>query len=277
MRQNDLLRQTAVLVSALLAIAGAFVGSGAAGGTPIARAAGGALSSDATAVAPGGPAFSIWTVIYVGLIAYAIWQSLPEQKTDERHRRLGWPVSASLLLNAAWILSVQFDALPLSVPIIVLLLVVLIRAFFYTIALRPKNVVDAIITDATIGLYLGWVCIATAANITAYLVASGFRGAGLGEAPWGVIVIAAAGLVGILLAIRGRGRFSPSLALSWGLVWVAVARLWGELRNVPTAIAAVAAIIAILAVTIIMRSRAARPSRRGPRPRVAPLASADSQ
>ncbi|MET0842976.1 MAG: tryptophan-rich sensory protein, partial [Mycetocola sp.] len=65
-RPNDRLRQVVVLVSALLAIAGSFVGSGAAGGTPIAEASGGALSADATPVAPAGPAFAIWTVIYLG-------------------------------------------------------------------------------------------------------------------------------------------------------------------------------------------------------------------
>jgi hypothetical protein len=253
--RNDLLRQTVVLVSAITAIAGAFVGSGAAGGTPIDEAAGGALAADATAIAPGGPAFAVWSLIYVGLITYAIWQSLPEQKTSERHRRLGYPVAASLLLNAAWILSVQFDLLVLSVPIIVVLLAVLAHAFFVTLAFRPRSLTDALVSDATIGLYLGWVCVATAANIGAFLVAVGFRGAGLGEAPWGVLVMAITGCVGVLLAIRGRGRISPALALCWGLAWVAVARSWGPLHSTPTALAALAAILAIALATGIQRSR----------------------
>jgi hypothetical protein len=87
---RDTVRQLVVLLSALLAVAGAFVGSGAAGGTPIQDAAGGALSADATPIAPAGPAFSIWSVIYVGLLGYAIWQLLPAQKTSPRQRRLGW-------------------------------------------------------------------------------------------------------------------------------------------------------------------------------------------
>ena len=138
---RDTLRQAVVLVSAIIAVVGAFIGSGAAGGTPIQNAAGGALAADATPIAPGGPAFAIWTPIYVGLLAYAVWQSLPKQRTDERQRRLGYPIAASLILNATWILSIQFGFLTASVPIIAALLAVLIWAFRITLDTRPKNVV----------------------------------------------------------------------------------------------------------------------------------------
>ena len=102
-------------------------------------AAGGALAADATLVAPGTGAFAIWTLIYLGLLAYAVWQFLPAQRTAARHRRLGYPIAASLLLNGAWILSVQFDRLGLSVPIIVALLVVLVVAFRTCLALPAQE------------------------------------------------------------------------------------------------------------------------------------------
>ncbi|MFQ4150374.1 hypothetical protein AAGW05_17085 [Arthrobacter sp. LAPM80] len=47
-------------------------------------------------------------MIYLGLMACAVWQFLPPQKTAIRHRLLGYPAEASPLLNAAWILSIQF-------------------------------------------------------------------------------------------------------------------------------------------------------------------------
>jgi hypothetical protein len=67
-------KRIAVAVSAVVAVIGAYVGSGAAGGTPIQDAAGGALSASSTAIAPDGPAFSIWSVVYAGLIGYAVLQ-----------------------------------------------------------------------------------------------------------------------------------------------------------------------------------------------------------
>ncbi len=260
---SDLLRQSIVLVSAVLAIIGSFIGSGAAGGTPIQNASGGALAADATPIAPAVPAFGIWTPIYVGLIAYAIWQFLPTQKTDARQRRLGYPIAGSLLLNAAWILSVQFDQLWLSVPVIVLLLAVLVLAFRITLASRPKNLIETILADGTIGLYLGWVCVATAANVTAALVAAGFDGFGASADLWAVGVVVVAGLVGVLIAVAGRGRLTPALSLSWGLAWLAVARLTGSPLSTPAAVAALLSVAVIVTLTLSLRLRSAKsvPSR----------------
>ena len=255
---RDIVRQITVGASAVIAIVGSFVGSGAAGGTPIQDAAGGALAADATLIAPDAPAFSIWSIIYLGLIAYAVWQFLPAQSSAERHRRLGYWIAASLILNAAWILSIQFDLLVLSVPIIVVLLAVLIQAFLQTLQYRPLNAFDALVTDATIGLYLGWVAIATAANVTALLAVSGFTGWGLPPELWSIVVITVAALAGITLAVVGRGRISPALSLSWGLAWVAIGRLTGDLVSVPTAVAAIIAVVLVLGSAVVLRATRGR-------------------
>ncbi|KQQ05086.1 MULTISPECIES: tryptophan-rich sensory protein [unclassified Rathayibacter] len=259
----DRIRQSVVAVSAVLAIVGSFIGSGAAGGTQIQNAAGGALSASSTPIAPDGPAFAIWSVIYLGLIAYAIWQFLPSQATRDRHRRLGYWAAASLLLNAAWILVVQAGLLALSVVVITLLLAVLARIFVLLRATRTSGVVDAIITDGTFGLYLGWVCVATAANVTAGLVAAGLGTAdGPGASVWAAVVLAVAALVGLLLAVTGRGRLAPMLSLCWGLAWVAVGRFTGELISVPAGIAALIAAAVVLVATLLLRVTAARRSDR---------------
>ena len=249
----DLLRQVAVAASAVLAVIGAFIGSGAAGGQRVQNASNGALAADATLVAPGGGAFSIWTLIYLGLLAYAVWQFLPAQRSAERHRRIGWWVAVSMLLNAAWILSVQFDQLWLSVPVIVVLLVVLVIAFRRSLLLPPRNVVDAVVTDGTIGLYLGWVCVATIANVAAVLVAAGFDGWGLPAETWAVGLVAVAGLVGIALAVWDHGRIAPTLSLGWGLAWIAIARLTDEPSSTVTGVAAIIAVFAVVLVTVAMR------------------------
>ncbi len=262
--RRDIVRQITVAASAVIAVVGSFVGSGAAGGTPIQDAAGGALAADATLIAPDVPAFSIWSVIYLGLIAYAVWQFLPAASAAERHRRLGYWIAASLVLNAAWILSIQFDLLGLSVPIIIVLLAVLIQTFLQALAYRPIGAFDALVTDGTIGLYLGWVAIATAANVTALLVAVGFTGWGLAPELWAVVVIAVAAAAGIALAVVGRGRIAPALSLSWGLAWVAVGRLTGDLLSASTAIAAIVAVVLVLGATVILRLRSLRLSKGTP-------------
>ena len=254
----DTVRQLIVLASLVVAIAGSAIGSGALGGTPIQEAAGGALRADATLIAPGVPAFSIWSVIYLGLAALSIWQLLPGQKADPRQRRMGYLIAASLVLNAAWILSIQAGLLAVSVVVIAALVVVLAWLFTLCVDSPAKNLVDAVLVDGVLGLYLGWVSIAAAANITAFLVAIGFNGWGIDPNVWAVTVLSVAGLIGVALAIRGGGRFGPTLSLGWGLAWVAVARLTGEPQSVPTGVTAIVAVVVVVLVTIIWRVRASR-------------------
>ncbi|WP_374946859.1 tryptophan-rich sensory protein [Agreia sp.] len=249
----DRIRQVVVAISAVIAVVGSFIGAGLAGGTPIQDAAGGSLSADSTPIAPAGPAFSIWSVIYLGLLAYAVWQLLPAQASAPRQRQVGYWVAASLILNAAWILSVQFDQLALSCVVIVLLLAVLARTFVLLVDGRPTGIVETIVLDGTLGLYLGWVSIATAANLAAGLTTAGFDGFGWGEDAWAVIVLAIAALVGVLLAIRGRGRLAPAASLAWGLAWVAVSRTTGELISQPAMIAAIAAAAVVVIATLAIR------------------------
>ena len=149
-RGRDLARQIIILVSSVLAIIAAFIGSGAFFGTPIQEAAGGFLDADSTLTAPGTGAFRIWSVIYTGMLAYAIWQALPAQRHDPR-QRIGWWVAASLILNAVWIGVVQADLLYLSLPVIVLLLVVLCRIFVTLRRTAPKNRVEVVVATGPSG------------------------------------------------------------------------------------------------------------------------------
>ncbi len=252
---SDRVRQTVVAVSAVLAIVGSFIGSGAAGGTPIQDAAGGALSADATLIAPAGPAFSIWSVIYAGLVAYAVWQFLPRQTGSARQRRLGYPIAATLLLNAAWILSVQAGFLALSAIVIVVLLAALLVTFVLVVRTRRRGQswVESLVVDGTVGLYLGWVCVATAANLTSAFMVAGFDGFGWPAEGWGSAVVIVAGLAGVALAVFGGGRLAPMASLAWGLTWLAVSRLTGSLDSPTVASVALTTAAAVVVATVVIR------------------------
>ncbi|RFA16171.1 hypothetical protein B7R21_01925 [Subtercola boreus] len=261
---SDRMRQLLVALGAVVAVVGSFIGSGAAGGTPIAQAAGGALSADATLIAPAGGAFSIWSVIYLGLVGYAVWQFLPAQRADDRQRRLGYPVLLTLVLNAAWILSVQAGLLALSAVVILLLLVALCWAYGRAIATRGlgrRSVLGTLLVDGALGLYLGWVSIATAANITSFLQFSGFEGFGWSPEAWAIAILGVAGLVGVLVAVWSSGSVAPMLSLAWGLVWIDVSRVSGALSSRPVAMAALVAAAVVVVATIAVRIAAVRRER----------------
>lgn len=258
----DRVRQVTVLLGGLLALFGAFLGSGALGGTPVQDAAGGALAADATLLAPYGPAFSIWSVIYAGLLGYAIWQLLPSQASRPRHRLLSWWILASQVLNALWILSVQAGFLGASVVIIAVLLLVLIIVFVRMRQLDARGWIDMLTMDATMGLYLGWVTVATIANITAWLVAIGFDGFGWPPEVWGLIVIVVGATISVATALWSRGRLAPALATAWGLAWIGVARVVDEPSSALVGATAFTAAALVLAAALI--ARLADRSRRRP-------------
>jgi len=248
-RMADTMRQVSVGAGAAVAIVASAAGAGAFGGVSIASAAGGAFSSEATVLAPAGPAFGIWSVIYAGLAAFAVFQALPSQATNPRLRTLSWWVLLSMLLNAAWIVAARAELLSLSVAVIVALVVVLAIAAVGLRRVRPTTVAEALVTDATVGAYLGWTAVATIANVTAVLVDAGAGPLLLGPTGWSVTLMALGAAVAVSLAVYAR--YNPALtigigvAMAWGLMWIALGRLMDDPANLPVGWAAgIAAAIA---------------------------------
>ncbi|HIV56675.1 MAG TPA: tryptophan-rich sensory protein [Candidatus Stackebrandtia faecavium] len=165
----DLLRQIMVISAAIFMAIAAMVGTGLLGGTPVQELQGGALDTDGSFLAPASRAFSIWTAIYLGLFAYTVWQALPGQRARERHRFVGWWVAVSMVLNGLWLVTAQFLTLPLTVVSIIVLLAVLGVTFRRTTAIPARSWLDKGLLDGVTGLHLGWVTVATVANVSAWL------------------------------------------------------------------------------------------------------------
>lgn len=245
-RPADRVRQVVVTACEVFCVVGTLVGVGVLG-TRVAESSGGALSSAATRLAPGGPAFSIWSVIYAGLLFYAIWQWLPGQATRSVHRRIGYLVAASMVLNASWLLVTQQGWLWASVVVILALALLLGQLLSVLTRSETSGRVDRVVLDGTFGLYLGWVAVASGANITTALIESGLDPGPVASDLAAVAVLAVVAGLGILFATALRGRYAVALAMAWGLTWIAVARTTGEPESTATAVAAVLAALVVLA------------------------------
>ena len=256
--RGDLARLLAVSVALVLCLVGSLYGSGVFGGPAVAEAAGGALSADSTLLAPAGPAFSIWSVIYLGLAAYAVWQWLPAQRTAAVHRRIGWWVVASMLLNAGWLLVVRQGWLLASVLVIVVLALVVGTVVALLADTGATSRTDLFVTGGTFGLYAGWVAVATCANVTAWLVDVGVD-PGLAVGEWvAAAVLVVAGAVGLVLALRTRGNVAVALALTWGLSWIAYGRLADEPDSTVTGVVAAVVAVVVLVGTVTVGRTATR-------------------
>lgn len=249
---TDQVRRIAVIAAEVFCVVGTLVGVGVIG-TRVEESSGGALAATATLVAPAGPAFSIWTPIYLGLLAYAVWQALPANAVGDRVRSTGWLAAVSMVLNAAWLLVTQQGWIWVSVVVIVALALTL-GVLVQRLTREPAaTTVERVVLDVTFGLYLGWVAVATCANITAALVDSGVDLGVTANQVAAVAVLAVAAGLGVVFARRLGGRWSVAAAMAWGLGWIAVGRLGDEPRSVATGIAAIVAALLVLAAALRWR------------------------
>jgi len=251
---TDQVRRIAVIAAEIFCVVGTLFGVGVIG-TRVEESSGGALAATATLIAPAGPAFSIWTPIYLGLLGYAVWQALPANAVRERVRSTGWLAAASMVLNAAWLLVTQQGWIWVSVVVIVALALTLGTLVQRLTRETAASTLERILLDVTFGLYLGWVAVATCANITAALVDSGVDLGATANQVVAVVVLAVAAGLGVLFARRLGGRWSVAAAMAWGLAWIAVGRLGDEPRSVATGIAAVVAAVVVLLAAQRLRDR----------------------
>ena len=112
---------------------------------------------------PAGFTFSIWSVIYSSLIVLAVYQALPKQSNHELLKKLDPILIVNFMLNGLWILLWHYGLLWLSVTVMVLILGSLVMA--YRAKLKHENTPNLII-NFTISIYLGWISVASLANIS---------------------------------------------------------------------------------------------------------------
>jgi tryptophan-rich sensory protein len=237
-------------VAAAAALAGALVVNALAVALPLGGRTTGELSARyPNLFVPAGITFSIWTVIYILLAAWAMAQFRAANR--EPARRIAPAFALSSVLNAAWLYAWHHGRVGLSVLVMAALLAVLLRV---NVLLAGER---RVLPRAAFGIYLGWISVATIANVTALLVAAGWAGAGIPAAAWATLLVLAGTAAGALATVRLASPF-VGLAVIWALAGIALGR-WADHRGIAVTALAMAAVLAITAV------RTARPDP-GPEP-----------
>lgn len=181
---------------------------------------------------PSGPTFSIWGIIYLLLLFFTIYQGKTLFISKDSHvnymvSKLGiWYVATSIL-NTLWIIAWHFELLPISVAIMWSLLFCLILANF---RIANSNINHSLgikfLTKASFGIYLGWISVATIANMSAWFTSIQWRLA-FDEETWTVIMI----VIGAILTTYTARRLSNgflTLAVVWAFVGIIAKRIHEE-------------------------------------------------
>jgi hypothetical protein len=204
---------------------------------------------------PAGYVFAIWFIIYIGWIAFVIFQFRPSQKESPRLRRLGYLFALSGIANAAWLFAWHYNVFGLSVLIMLTLLGLLIASYLRLDVNRvPVSRAERWSVDIPFSIYLGWITVATVANVTDWLYLVEWNGFGIPATTWAVIMIAVASVVGLLMALT-RKDAAYLLVLVWSFIGIAVKQ--ASVTNVAAAAWIGAGFMLVLAIYSLMRRQAA--------------------
>jgi hypothetical protein len=175
------------------------------------------------AFVPAGFTFSIWGVIYLLLLSYTIGFTYYTLKQEQYPKafalieRINIYFLLTCVFNMSWILAWHYLQIELSVVIMLLFLTTLIQLF-----LKSSTMANALtstqkfILQTPFIVYLGWISVATIANITALLVAYKWTALSIAPVYWSALMI----LIALLLAVLMLKKFKAvpfALVVAWAL------------------------------------------------------------
>ncbi|MFW5774156.1 MAG: hypothetical protein ACOCWD_05680 [Tangfeifania sp.] len=213
-----------------------------------------------TLFTPAGYAFAIWGIIYLMLIAFVAyqWFAWVKRKEDTELKQTGWWFALGNLANGFWIVAWLNEQLGLSVFLILILLFSLIML---TIRLRletwdaPVRIIAFVWWP--ICIYVGWIIVATVANISVFLVSTGWQGGFMSPETWTMIMIVAATIIYLLL-IKTRNMREAAVVGIWALVAIA-AKQWQVNQGIVTTALAASAILFVAVLVHGFKNRKTSP------------------
>ncbi len=204
---------------------------------------------------PAGYVFAIWFLIFVGWLAFAIYQFLPAQKESPRLRRLGYVFAISNIANASWLFAWHYNFFGLSVLIMLSLLGLLIVSYLrLDVNQTSASTGERWSIDIPFSIYLGWITVATVANITSWLYSVEWTGLGIAPQTWAIIMIAVASVVGFLMALT-RKDAAYLFVLVWSFAGIAAKQT--PAPNVVTAAWVGTVLMLVLAIYSLIRRKTA--------------------
>lgn len=216
---RDILRQVIVVIAVIATL----VMNGLANALPLNGLTTGEISDRFQVYfVPAGYVFSIWGLIYVGLILYAIYQALPAQRENPRLRATGYLFALSCLANIAWLVLWHYEVFLLTLVAMGALLLLLIAIYLRLgIGQAVVSTAERWLVQLPFSIYLGWISVATIANVTSVLDYLNWGGWGISPEIWTAIML----LAGVALAFGmayTRGDLAYGLVIIWAFAGIAL-------------------------------------------------------
>lgn len=198
---------------------------------------------------PAGYVFSIWGIIYIGLIAFNAF-ILKSNSTKITNRILIAVIKANLA-NSIWIFLWHYNQPVISVLAMLILLICLIYVYIRFNSRKDLTKNEYYFVKIPFSIYLGWISVATIANITVALYSLNWNGFGISDVSWAVIMVVVAAALSLLMLLRHKDIFFPAVIV-WALIGIAVKFSSIQILNVTALVCAIAIFIFVI-YTVIKR------------------------
>ena len=206
---------------------------------------------------PSGITFAIWGVIYLLLILFAIYQSRDFFKKDKIEMPYLTKITPFFILasaaNIIWIFLWHYEQVALSLIAMLILLISLIAIYIkLNVGQQQTPLKEKMFIHVPFSVYLGWITVATIANITAWLVIISWDGFGISDVTWTIIVLCVATLLTLIILYKRRD-IAYSLVIIWALLGIVIKRMQDQTEIATTATIAIVIIIIAIIGTFIFK------------------------
>jgi hypothetical protein len=170
---------------------------------------------------PAGYVFSIWGIIYIGMILFVIYQASPKQRENPRLVRVGWWVILGNLANAAWIFFWHYQVFGWT---LVAMLMLLVSLLFTYEGLRQNDAAaraEFWMASVPFSIYLGWISVATIANVSDVLYYYNWNQFGFSAETWMIIILVVVAALAWAMSIR-RKDVAYLAVLLWAIFGITV-------------------------------------------------------
>lgn len=205
---------------------------------------------------PAGITFAIWGIIYVLIILFVIYLAKDLFKKEKTIKNLLEKISYFFLLaslaNILWIFLWHYEQLLLSLLVMILLFASLLFIYIrLNIGIEKVSFREKLFVHVPISVYIGWITVATIANVTAVLVTSGWNGFGISESLWTILILVIVTIISMLILLK-RKDIAFSLVIIWALIGIAIKRFGADpIYGIQSEIA-ITAIIAIIIIIVMI-------------------------
>jgi hypothetical protein len=187
---------------------------------------------------PAGYTFAIWAVIYGATVAYGVLAITPAQLEVRLHDRVAPWLLLTNVLSMLWMGLFTSEQMGPSVLVILAML----TSSFLAYSIANEHLQSEGLSQwwrAPFALWLGWLAVATLANLSLAFVAAGGMDSVFASPIWAcvMLIVAAAAALGVNMVY---GDAVVPLVVSWAATGIAVAR-WED----STLVAVVAALVAL--------------------------------